>query len=207
MRRIRRIGCQRASTMLSWTPATATAGAGLRRAAEAGVARAAAPSPASRAAVIIEVRKECLLSCNHWKRWRLTKPGKKQIVPGSVWEAKRRSRFERRQIPEHPRPPTRPGGSRNGRGGRRPIPAPTHRSYADADKCEMVSLIPHRAKFALPRSGERDLSIHARPSLGGFARGERGDRRPIRPQAECKIHAQPHERRSCVRKAPREGSK
>ncbi|CAA2160731.1 hypothetical protein WYO_0427 [Methylobacterium sp. GXF4] len=69
--------------MLSWTPATATAGAGLRGAAEAGGARAAAPSVASRAAVIIEVRKECLLSYRHWERWHLTEPRKVQVIPRS----------------------------------------------------------------------------------------------------------------------------
>lgn len=43
--------------MLSWAPVTAAAGAGLRGAAEAGMVRAAVPSAASRAAVIIDVRK------------------------------------------------------------------------------------------------------------------------------------------------------
>jgi hypothetical protein len=73
--------------MLSWGPATAAAGAGLRGAAEAGVVRAAAPNMASRAAVIIDVRKGRLLSCGHWKWWRLTKPAKEQIVPRPAWEA------------------------------------------------------------------------------------------------------------------------
>jgi len=43
--------------------------------------RAAAPNMASRAAVIIDVRKGRLLSCGYWKWWRLTKLGKEQIVP------------------------------------------------------------------------------------------------------------------------------
>ncbi len=62
---------------------TEAAGAGLRGAAEADVERAAAPSVASRAAVIIEVRKECLLSYRHRERWHLTKPQKERILPRS----------------------------------------------------------------------------------------------------------------------------
>jgi hypothetical protein len=51
--------------MLSWAPTTAAAGAGLRGAAEAVVVRAVPPNIASRAAVIMDVRKGRLLSCGH----------------------------------------------------------------------------------------------------------------------------------------------
>lgn len=67
--------------MLSWAPATAAAGAGLRGAAEAEVVRVAAPNMASRAAVITDVRKGRLLSCGHSKWLRLAKLGKERIVP------------------------------------------------------------------------------------------------------------------------------
>lgn len=70
---MRRIGCQRTSVMPSWAPATVEAGAGLIGAAEAGVVRVAAPKAASKAAVIIDVRKGRFLSCGHWERWRLAK--------------------------------------------------------------------------------------------------------------------------------------
>jgi hypothetical protein len=65
--------------MLFWALVTTAVGAGLRGAADAGEVRAAALNAASRAAVIINMRKERLLSCGHRERWRLTKPRKEQI--------------------------------------------------------------------------------------------------------------------------------
>ena len=67
--------------MLSCVPATVAAGARLRGAAEAGVVRAAALNAASRAAVIIDVRKERLLSCRHRKRRRFWKLHRRWMVP------------------------------------------------------------------------------------------------------------------------------
>jgi hypothetical protein len=68
---IRRIGCQRTLVTPSWAPATVAAGAGLRGVAEAGMVRAAVPNAVSRAAVIIDVRKEPLHWFGHRSWWRL----------------------------------------------------------------------------------------------------------------------------------------
>jgi hypothetical protein len=77
--------------MLSWAPVTAAAGAGLRGAAEAGVVRAAALNAASRAAVIIDVRKGCFLSCRRRRRWISRGLRRQQIVLSPAWKSRRRT--------------------------------------------------------------------------------------------------------------------
>lgn len=88
---MRRIGCQRTLVTLSWAPVTAAAGAGLRGAAEAGVVKAAALNAASRAAVIIDVRKGYVLSCRRRKRSKSRGLRRQQIVLSPAWKSRRRT--------------------------------------------------------------------------------------------------------------------